>query len=53
MDALAKEMSNQKVAFTILEDGEIAPRDHQFVKCHIVWDVTMENFRCKGRLVAD
>ena len=52
MDALSKEMSNTKVAFSILEEGVYAPRDHQFVKCHIIWDVKMENFRRKARLVA-
>ena len=45
MDALAKEMKNTKVAFKILPEGEMAPRDHQFVKCHIVWDVKMKDFR--------
>ena len=52
MDALAKEMGNTKVAFKILEDGVRAPMDHQFVKCHIIWDVMMKNFRQKARLVA-
>ena len=52
MDALAKEMRNTKVAFNILNEGEMAPHDHQFVKCHIVWDVKMEDFRRKARLVA-
>ena len=26
--------------------------DHQFVKWHIIWNVKMENFRRKARLVA-
>ena len=30
----------------------MTPRDYQFVKCHIVWDVKMEDFRRKARLVA-
>ena len=52
MDALAKEMKNTKVAFKILPEGDMAPRDYQFVKCHIVWDVKMEDFRRKAKLVA-
>ena len=52
MDALAKEMKNTKVAFKILSEDKMAPRDYQFVKCHIVWDVKMEDFRRKARLVA-
>ena len=31
-DAIATEMKNVKVAFKILDYGEMAPRDHQFVK---------------------
>ena len=44
--------------FTIIEDlesnydGEMAPRDHQFVKCHMIFGIKMENFRRKVRLVA-
>ena len=41
-DAIATEMKNVKVAFKILDDGEMEPRDHQFVKCHMVFDIKME-----------
>ena len=51
-DAIATQMKNVKVAFKILDDGEMAPRDHQFVKCHMIFDIKMENFRRKARLVA-
>ena len=52
MGALQKEMRNTKVVFKMLEDGENAPRHHQFVKCHAVWDARMRVFRRKPRLVA-
>ena len=45
-------MKNVKITFKILDDGEMAPTDHQFVKCHIIFDIRMENFRRKARLVA-
>ena len=45
-------MKNVKVAFKILNDGEMALRDHQFIKCHMIFDIKMENFRRKARLVA-
>ena len=45
-------MKNVKVAFKILDDGDMAPRDNQFIKCHIIFDIKMENFRRKARLVA-
>ena len=51
-DAIATEMINVKAAFKILDDGEMAPRDHQFVKCHMIFDIKMDNFRRKARLVA-
>ena len=51
-DAIAKEMKNVKLAFDILPDGEFAPRDHTFVKTHMVFDIKMEDFRRKARLVA-
>ena len=44
-------MKNVKVAFKILDDGEMAPRDHQFVKCHMIFDINMENFRREARMV--
>ena len=45
-------MKNVKVAFKILDDGEMALRDHQFFKCHMIFDIKMESFRRKVRLVA-
>ena len=51
MDALAKEMKNTKVAFKILPEGDMAPRDCQFVRCRIVWDDKIEDFRRKDMLV--
>ena len=40
-------------AFKILEKGEDLPnRNYQFVRCHMVFDVKMEDFRRKARLVA-
>ena len=51
-DAIATEMKNVKVAFKILDYGEMAPQDHQFVKCHMIFDIKMKNFRRKARLVA-
>ena len=51
-DAISKEMKNVKVAFKMLDKDESVPRDHQFVRCHIIVDVKMEDFRRKARFVA-
>ena len=51
-DAISKEIENVRVAFEVLPDGKSVPIGHQFVQCHIVFDIKMENFRQKTRLVA-
>ena len=43
--AISKEMENVRVAFEVLPDGKSVPIGHQFVPCHIVFDVKMEDFR--------
>ncbi len=40
------------VAFVILPDGVVPPSDHQYMECHMIFDVKMENFCRKARLVA-
>ena len=40
-DAIATETKNVKVAFKILDDGEMAPQDHQFVNCHMIFNIKM------------
>ena len=39
-------------AFKKLEGGDIVPIGYQRVNCHIIFDVNMEDFRCKARLVS-
>jgi hypothetical protein len=50
--AIAKEMEDVKVAFKILKDDENVPVDYQMINCHMIFDVKMEDFRRKARLVA-
>jgi hypothetical protein len=50
--AIAIEMKEVKIAFKILDDSENVPPDHQFIQCHMVFDVKMEDFRQKAWLVA-
>jgi hypothetical protein len=51
-DAVAKEMREVRIAFNILPDGGSAPIGYQKIPCHMVFDVKMEDFRQKARLVA-
>ena len=41
-----------RVAFDILADGVAPPADHQYIRCHMIFDVKMEDFRHKARLIA-
>jgi hypothetical protein len=50
--SIQKEMNDVMIAFQVLEDTEDVPIGHQYVKCHMIFDVKMENFRRKARLVA-
>ena len=52
LDSMVKELHRFKVGFKILLDGTKAPIGDQFVQYHIVFDIKMENFRCKVKLVA-
>ncbi len=40
------------IAFNILPDGGSAPIGYQKIPCHMIFDVKMDNFRQKARLVA-
>jgi hypothetical protein len=51
-DAIAKEMKEVCIAFNILPDGHSAPIGYQKIPCHMIFDVKMEDFRQKARLVA-
>ena len=51
-DTISKEMENVRVAFEVLPDGKPVPMGNQFVQYHKVFDIKMEDFRCKTRLVA-
>jgi hypothetical protein len=51
-DAIAKEMKDVCVAFKILLDGQSAPIGYQKIPCHMIFDIKMEDFRCKAKLDA-
>jgi hypothetical protein len=44
-------MNAVRVAFHILEDGVDTPPGHQYMDCHLVFDVKFDGFR-KSRMVA-
>ena len=46
-DVIAKEMKNVCVAFSIRDEDEISKNIYQKIKCHMIFDVKMEDFRRK------
>jgi hypothetical protein len=51
-DTVRKEMKNFRIAFKILNGEEPAPPTYQEIRCHMIFDVKMEDFRRKARFVA-
>jgi len=51
-DAIAREMKEVRKAFEILPDGKTAPIGYQKIPCHMIFDLKMEDFKRKARLVA-
>ena len=52
MDAIAKEMREVRKAFEIIPDDQTVPIGYQKIPCHMVFDIKMEDFKRKARLVA-
>jgi hypothetical protein len=44
-------MKNVRIAFQILNDADAIPPTYQEIRCHMIFDVQMEDFRCKARFV--
>ena len=52
-DAVQKEIKNVRITFKVLDDGEVVPPwCFQEINCHLIFDVKMEDFWRKARLVA-
>ena len=50
--SIAKETNNVRVAFQILDENEEVTIGYKFICYHMIFDVKMEDFRRKSRLVA-
>ena len=51
-EAINKEMANVKVAFKVLPDGAKEPVRHQYMECHLIYEIKLDGFCRKARLVA-
>jgi hypothetical protein len=47
-----KEMKNVRIAFKILNGEESVPTTYQDIRCHMIFDVKMEDFRHNARFAA-
>ena len=45
-------MKNVRVAFKIMEDGKDPPPRYSFMNCHMIFDIKLDGFKRKARLVA-
>jgi hypothetical protein len=48
-----KEIKNVRIAFKILNGEESAPPTYQDIRCHMIFDVKMDDFRRNARFVAN
>ena len=51
-DSVTKEMTNNRVAFDILEGDRKIPIGYQFIRCQMIFDIKLEDFSRKARFVA-
>jgi hypothetical protein len=51
-DEVRKEMKNVWIAFKILNVDESVPQNYQEIRCKMIFDVKMEDFRRKARFLA-
>jgi hypothetical protein len=51
-DAVREETTKVRITFKIMEDGTQVPPTYQEIRCHLIFDVKIENFRRKARTVA-
>jgi hypothetical protein len=51
-DAARKEMKNVRIAFKIINGEESVPPTYQEIRCHMIFDVKIEDLRRKARFVA-
>ena len=45
-------MANVKVVFKVLPDGAKEPIGHQYMDCHLVYEIKLDGFHRKAQLVA-
>jgi hypothetical protein len=52
VDTIAKEMKDMRIAFKCLNPGKCVPLDYKWIKCHMIFDIKIEDFQWKVCMVA-
>jgi hypothetical protein len=52
-DAIGKEIKDVRIASKCLNPGERAPLDYKWIKCHMIFDIKIEDSRRKTSIVAE
>jgi hypothetical protein len=50
--AIVKEMKKACIAFKCLNPGKRVPLDYKWIKCHMIFDIKIEDFRRKAHMVS-
>ena len=48
---VGKEMKDVRLAFKCLNPGKRTPLDYKWIKCHMIFDIKIEDFRRMAHLV--
>ena len=51
-DGIAKEINAVMIELKLIDEGEKPPPYYQEIRCHMIFDIKMEDFRRKARYVA-
>ena len=51
-DGIANDINAVMIEFKLLDEGENPPPTYQEIRCHMIFDIKMEDFRRKARYVA-
>ena len=50
-DGIEKEMTAVRVAFKTLNKGDEPPPGYQYIQCHMIFEIKLDGFRRKARLI--
>ena len=50
-EAITKEMAAIRIAFKLLDDRQNPPLGHSYMDCHMIFDIKLDGFRRKARLL--